>query len=128
MIHYTAWELPPYLAKMQHYADQQATLWHHKGRRPQPHHLLLNAPMRFLRSYLLNLGFLDGMIGFHLASLTAYYSFLKQFMHWQKFYGRTIEDFDSQFETENEANVDAYAARREEVGSSEARLGSRAAA
>ncbi len=97
MNHYTAWQLAPYLAKMQHYAEQQASLWHDTGKKPKLRHLALNAPMRFLRSYLLNGGFRDGMIGFLMASLTAYYSFLKQFLFWQKCYGRSIAEFDAEF-------------------------------
>lgn len=94
MDHYTAWDLGPYLSRMQHYAEQQAELWFVRGRRPQLVHLVLNAPMRFLRGYILRAGFRDGMIGFHLACLTAYYSFVKQFLFWQKHYGRTLRDFE----------------------------------
>ena len=67
---------------MQHYSQQQADLWYAEGKKPKFRHLVLNAPMRFLRGYILNGGFRDGMLGFKIACLTAYYSFLKQLKFW----------------------------------------------
>jgi len=89
LVHYTAWDLNEYLLKLTHYAAQQAQLWHSQGRRPKMLHIILNAPMRFLRCYVLRAGFLDGTLGFHVATLTAYYSFLKQFLFWQLYHRRS---------------------------------------
>lgn len=94
LTHYTAWNLKPYLDKMLHYANQQANLWYDTGRKPRLLNAMLNAPLRFLRGYVFRFGFLDGMIGFHLSALTAYYSFLKQFLLWQKWHGRKVGDLD----------------------------------
>lgn len=94
LIHYTAWEPNEYLRKMTHYAEQQAQLWYESGRRPEFIHMSLNAPMRFLRGYLLRGGFRDGMLGFFLASMTAYYSFLKQFFLWQLWHGKDLADVE----------------------------------
>jgi len=94
LTHYTAWDLGVYLAKTQHYALQQARLWHKQQRRPELHHLVLNAPMRFLRGYVLKMGWRDGLLGFFIACLTAYYSFVKQFYFWQLCHGRSIEEFE----------------------------------
>lgn len=87
MIHYTAWNLDDYLAKMTHYASQTADHWHAEGVQPKIWNLVFNAPLRFMRSYVLRGGFLDGKIGFQIAGLTAYYSFLKQAQLWQRAYG-----------------------------------------
>ena len=97
LVHYTAWDLDSYLIKMQHYAKQQADLWAQQGRRPRIRNLVCNAPLRFLRGYVLQAGFRDGMIGFHLACLTAYYSFLKQFLLWQKCCGKSLTDFEPDY-------------------------------
>jgi glycosyltransferase involved in cell wall biosynthesis len=114
LVHYTAWDLDAYIAKMQHYAEQQATLWHSRGKRPTLAHVVLNAPLRFLRGYVLRFGFLDGAIGFHVASLTAYYSFLKQFLLWQKCFGRTLAEFEPDYAADRfgvlASNDDAKAA------------------
>lgn len=94
LTHYTAWDLGIYLNKMHHYALQQAKLWKQQGRKPAIHHLALNAPMRFLRGYVLKMGWRDGMIGFFIGCLTAYYSFVKQFYFWQLCNGRSLSDFE----------------------------------
>ena len=95
LVHYTAWDLGVYLEKMQHYAVQQAKLWHAQKRRPRLIQLVLNAPMRFLRGYVLKMGWRDGLLGFFIASLTGYYSFVKQFYFWQLTNGKTLADFES---------------------------------
>lgn len=94
MIHFTAWEPHEYLQRMLHYADQQASVWYESGRRPELIHMTLNPPMRFLRGYVLRGGFRDGVIGFLVASMTAYYSFLKQYLLWQRWYGRKLADVE----------------------------------
>lgn len=99
MVHYTAWDPHTYLEKMAHYAKQQASVWHAAGRRPAIIHITLNPPMRFLRGYVLRGGFRDGMIGFLVATMTAYYSFLKQFYLWQQWNGRRLHDVEPTFTT-----------------------------
>jgi glycosyltransferase involved in cell wall biosynthesis len=87
MPHYTCSSYSKYLEKMQRYALQQAEVWYVQGRRPSLTHLLGNGPMRFLRSYIAEAGFLDGMPGLQVAVLTAYYSFLKQSQLWGMWHG-----------------------------------------
>lgn len=110
LVHYTAWDLAPYLEKMQHYAMQQAKLWHAQKRRPRLYHLVFNAPMRFLRGYVLKMGWRDGLLGFFISSLTAYYSFLKQFYFWQLCNAKTLADFEPQ--AASDKSVIAQAAER----------------
>lgn len=119
LIHYTAWEVSEYIERMTHYADQQAGLWYSEGRTPKWYHVALNAPLRFARSYIFRMGFLDGAIGFHLACTTAYYSFLKQFLLWQRYHCRPQRELDA-----------SYAASRVSVGVRRAvnKAGSRKAA
>ena len=103
LVHYTAWDLTTYVEKMTRYAEQQAQLWHENGVRPQWHHVWLNAPMRFLKSYVLRAGFRDGRVGFLIASLTAYYSFLKQFLLWQACHRRSQTELDAAYATSRKA-------------------------
>jgi glycosyltransferase involved in cell wall biosynthesis len=50
--------------------------------------LLLHPPGKFLRMYVLKLGFLDGLAGFAVAVLGSYYVFLKYLKHWDLTRGR----------------------------------------
>jgi (heptosyl)LPS beta-1,4-glucosyltransferase len=88
LIHYTCWQYDPYLRKLLHYTEQQAELWYRQGRRPSLLRLTCQGPLRFFRSYVLELGLLDGLPGFQVSMLTGFYSFLKQARLWQKWYGR----------------------------------------
>ena len=106
-IHYTAWNIETYIKKMSHYASQTADMWHEQGKRSTCLHLAFNAPLRFARSYLLRAGFLDGKIGFHVATLTAYYSFLKQFELWQRAYGRSLRDLEPDHAAERVTDLGA---------------------
>ena len=45
--------------------------------------MLFRPPARFLKMYVLRAGFLDGRAGFVLASLAAYYVFLKYAKVWE---------------------------------------------
>jgi glycosyltransferase involved in cell wall biosynthesis len=89
LTHYTCWDYESYLQKMMRYTEQQAELWYRSGRQPSLWALTCNGPLRFLRSYLFELGFLDGWAGFQVSVLTGFYSFLKQARLWQKCAGRT---------------------------------------
>lgn len=84
MVHFTCWDYGTYLQKMLRYTEQQAELWYQQGRKPSLWKLLSNGPLRFLRSYILELGILDGRVGFQISMLTGFYSFLKQARLWQK--------------------------------------------
>ena len=88
LIHFTCWHYDSYLRKLLHYTEQQAEMWYQQGRRPSLLRLTCHGPLRFFRSYVLELGFLDGLPGFQVSMLTGFYSFLKQARLWQKWYGR----------------------------------------
>jgi glycosyltransferase involved in cell wall biosynthesis len=88
LIHFTCWNYETYLPKMMRYTQQQADLWYAQGRRPSVWRMITTGPLRFLRSYVLDLGMLDGSAGFQVSVLTGFYSFLKQARLWQKWHGR----------------------------------------
>jgi len=94
IIHYTCWDYDNYLPKMLRYTRQQAELWHAQGRRPSVWRMATTGPARFLRSYLLDLGFLDGTAGFQISMLTGFYSFLKQARLWQLSHGKALQQLE----------------------------------
>lgn len=94
LIHYTCWNYRSYLPKMFRYAEQQAALWDRQGRRASVRRLVGNGPLRFLRSYIAELGFLDGAAGLQVSILTGFYSFLKQATLWQIQHGRQLRDLE----------------------------------
>lgn len=86
LAHHSFSDFARYLQKLRHYARQQAELWQAQGRKPSTYKLVTHGAARFLRSYLIRGGFLDGMAGYQLAIHTAYYSFLKQAELWTLHY------------------------------------------
>ena len=82
-IHYPIVSYPQYLSKLYRYASVQAELWHAEGRRASYWQLLMRGPLRFLRTYLLRLGFLDGTAGLQCSILIGYGAFLKQARLWE---------------------------------------------
>ena len=81
--HYSARHYDQYLTKLRRYTTLQAERWHAAGLRSNPWRLMLGGPFRFLRSYVLRLGFLDGVAGFHVSMLMAIYAYWKQVRLWE---------------------------------------------
>ena len=88
MIHYTCWNYDQFLRKMDRYTEQQADQWLASGRKPSRFKLITTGPLRFMRDYVFHGGILDGVVGFQIAALTGFYSFLKQAKFWQKYHGK----------------------------------------
>jgi (heptosyl)LPS beta-1,4-glucosyltransferase len=74
--------------KCERYSQLQAEQWYRAGRRPSFAKLLLTAPLRFLRSYVLYGGFLDGPVGVQIAFNTANAAYMKQARLWELHYGQ----------------------------------------
>lgn len=83
MLHYTTWESDQYIFKMNRYAGWGALNMRDAGRKPSLLASITRAPLRFFQLYVLRLGFLDGIPGFHICMHTAYYAFLKQAKLWE---------------------------------------------
>jgi glycosyltransferase involved in cell wall biosynthesis len=81
--HYTYWSYDQYFRKFTRYTTWQAERWHREGRRASLIQLLLSGPLRFLRSYVLQLGFLDGRAGLQICALAGFYSFMKRARLWE---------------------------------------------
>ena len=94
LIHYTCWDYDVYLRKLLKYTDQQARVWYEEGRRPSVIRLLTTGPLRFLRCYVIQGGFLDGRAGFQVSALTGFYSFMKQARLWHMHHARQRVDLE----------------------------------
>jgi len=81
--HHTLRSISQYLPKLHEYALRGAADLLAEGRRAGPLRVLVHAEWRFVRSYVLRLGFLDGAIGFVVAVLGAYGTFLKWAAVWE---------------------------------------------
>lgn len=83
MDHFTFWTYDQYLQKFDRYARFQAVVWFEQGRQPSWLKMCINAPLRFFRCFVLQRGFLDGMVGFQVSMLQSYYTFMKQARLWE---------------------------------------------
>lgn len=78
--HWTCTSLERWYAKKNHYTSLGAEELWARGRRATLFDLLMRPPLRFIRSYIFNLGFLDGAAGFFIAvddALTSLQKYLK---------------------------------------------------
>ena len=87
--HFTYRSISEHLAQIDRFTTIAAREKVARGKRGSLLAMLFRPPARFLKMYFLRLGFLDGRAGFVLASLAAYYVFLKYAKVWElSGYGR----------------------------------------
>ena len=77
LLHASAESIDAYIAKQNRYTTVQAAAMHARGERASTVQLVLSPAARFLRFYVLRLGFLDGAAGFAHIAIGAFASFLK---------------------------------------------------
>jgi glycosyltransferase involved in cell wall biosynthesis len=77
LLHYSMENLDHQIRKMMRYADDFARVCAEQGRPVGVIDLLTRPPWRFVRSYILKGGFLDGWQGLCIAWTTAFYTFLR---------------------------------------------------
>lgn len=82
MPHFTYWSYDQLFQKFHRYTSLQAQQWYDAGRRPSYFLMIFNPFFRFFRSYLLQLGFLDGAAGLQISLMAGFYSFTKQARLW----------------------------------------------
>jgi glycosyltransferase involved in cell wall biosynthesis len=110
LLHYTTWSTGDYVVKLDRYAKLGALNLIDEAREPGLSALFLSAPLRFVQLYFLRLGFLDGVPGFQVCMLTAFYSFLKKAKLWEMRHG--FEQPDPEAEQKACSTI-SIAARRE---------------
>lgn len=72
-----------YFRKFDRYTSYQAHVWYRQGRRPSGLRLLTTGTLRFLHTYVIRLGILDGLAGLQVCMLTGFSSFMKQARLWE---------------------------------------------
>jgi glycosyltransferase involved in cell wall biosynthesis len=77
LLHASAESLEAYIAKQNRYTSLQAEALHASGERASAVRLVTSPLARFLRFYVVKLGFLDGAAGFAHIAIGAFASFLK---------------------------------------------------
>jgi len=83
LVHHPYRTLDDYWLKLRRYANWSAQEARAKGRRISALAMVLHPPLRFLRCYLFQWGFLDGRPGLVLSLLTAIYASVKDVYVWQ---------------------------------------------
>lgn len=86
-LHYTYWSYDQFFRKFDRYTTVQAQQWYEQGKPYSYLKMLSNPILRFLRSYVLQRGFLDGAAGLQVSLLAGFYSFTKQARLWQLHHG-----------------------------------------
>jgi Glycosyl transferase family 2 len=83
ILHYTYDSLADCLAKMDRYGEQAARMLHAQGARAGAWDVAFRPLWRFVRGYLLRLGFLDGAPGAAMAWARAYEAFRRYALLWE---------------------------------------------
>jgi glycosyltransferase involved in cell wall biosynthesis len=83
ILHYTYDSLADCLAKMERYGEQAARMLHAQGARADAWDVAFRPLWRFVRGYLLRLGFLDGAPGAAMAWARAYEAFRRYALLWE---------------------------------------------
>lgn len=81
--HYAYRDLAHHVEKVNRYTSTMAAGLHARGVRFRAFDLLTHPPAHFLKMYVLRRGFLDGWRGFVLATIGAFYVFLKYAKLWE---------------------------------------------
>jgi glycosyltransferase involved in cell wall biosynthesis len=82
--HVTAKTLPAYLEKLHRYAAWGAEDLYRSGRRAGLPTIVLRSVWRFVRTFVIQAGFLDGRHGLLVCALQSYGTFLKWFSLWER--------------------------------------------
>lgn len=77
VLHYSMQSKEEHLEKIEHYAHLQVQKLQSKGKKAHFIKRFLSPLARFIGNYLLKLGFLDGKMGWQIATLSAYETYLK---------------------------------------------------
>lgn len=79
LLHFSMESVDHHVQKTLHYANEFAAQCRAGRRRVGLFDLVFRPPWSFVRGFILKLGFLDGWVGFSIAWMTAFYTFLRYF-------------------------------------------------
>jgi glycosyltransferase involved in cell wall biosynthesis len=83
LYHYTYRDIAHQIATLNNYSTQAALSLFRKGKRSSPLRIILNPISRWIKWFILKQGFKEGFAGFVMATLEAYYVFLKYVKLWE---------------------------------------------
>lgn len=89
LMHDTAPSLDEAVAKWASYASMQAQAMHDRGQRASPGKMLLSPVSRFIKQWIFQQGFRDGVAGFALAGFSSFFCFYKYLALWRLSAGRS---------------------------------------
>lgn len=95
LIHYTYRNLSHQLRTIDYFSDVEAENFLVTGARPRLWRMLLHPPVKFLETYVLKRGFLDGMPGLIISAASAFYVFMKYAKLWERRQGGTSPPRDN---------------------------------
>jgi glycosyltransferase involved in cell wall biosynthesis len=77
LLHYSYYTVNEHIERTRKYADIAARAMHARGKRATWLHLIFSPLVKFLKSYFLKLGFLDGRAGWTICKISAWESYLR---------------------------------------------------
>lgn len=83
LLHHSYRSMDDYWRKLRRYAEWNAREARRRGRRASPAYMIVHPPLRFLKAYLVQGGFLDGAHGLVVSLLTAIYAAAKDVRIWE---------------------------------------------
>jgi len=83
LLHYSYKNIGQYFSQLNKYTELAAQGKASAGKTSGVAKILLNPPATFLKMYVLKLGFLDGLAGFCICALSAFYNFVKYTKLWE---------------------------------------------
>jgi len=100
ILHWVIEDLESHSRKANHFSTIGAQSYYKEGRRSNVFRILLNPTWSFFKSYILRLGFLDGIAGLSISGISAYTVFLKYLKLYQiqKRRGKTYINYSDHIE------------------------------
>ena len=77
ILHYSYYNLEEHYKQVEYFTDISSKQYYKKGRRSSTLILVVRPVLKFLRDYVLKMGFLDGYLGFVVARISAYANYKK---------------------------------------------------
>ncbi|MCA9104298.1 MAG: glycosyltransferase family 2 protein [Pirellulaceae bacterium] len=105
-LHYTYWDYDQLFRKFHRYTTLQARQWHDQGKPASSVRMFVNPFYRFFKSYVLQLGFLDGRIGLQISLMAGFYSFTKQARLWALHHAQQQPDPEAALAATRDADAD----------------------
>lgn len=84
--HFTYKDIYHHIEKSNKYTSMMAEKMYLRGKKASIFKIIVNPRFQFFKSYILRLGFLDGLVGYYAAKTAAFYTFLKYKKLYEKYH------------------------------------------